>query len=102
MGEYNFEPGELVNNKYGNDVDVAGKMPTSETLHHDWVPTCKHKNEGDQIWLAAQLLKGVDTQEIFADHVTLHVKLHIPATSFQTLHLPRPVKIPQDQLQLDS
>eukprot|EP00435_Cladocopium_sp_Y103_P038237 s1388_g10.t1 len=104
LGDFNQEPGALVQQqlwaRYGwhNAQTLAADL-----FHHEWLATCKHSTEPDQIWLspeAIQLLRGVAVQSHFADHMTVSVKLLIPPKAATIMKWPRPAELPWDKIPL--
>eukprot|EP00438_Fugacium_kawagutii_P008056 Skav223965 [mRNA] locus=scaffold3540:263869:268707:+ [translate_table: standard] len=98
QGDFNYNPGELTQQqlwaRYGwcNAQTLA-----AETLNHEITMTCKHTTERDQIWLspeAAQLLRGIQVVDLFADHRLVKVQLMIPDTIPVMNTWPRPSKMP--------
>ena len=63
--------------------------------------TCKHATERDMIWLSPEaiaLCRMVDIADVFAEHSTITVGLHIPRSCPPQLVWQRPSPIPWDQI----
>ena len=102
VGDYNQDPGALVQQQVWERYGWCNAQTLGiDTLQHEWMPTCKHATERDQIWLspeAAQLMRGISIQEHFADHATIAVQLAIPTRPTTIRRWPRPAEIPWDQV----
>ena len=102
QGDFNYEPGEIPQQRIWQQYGwCIAQQLAHELFHHEVVPTCKHTNQRDQIWLspeAAQLFRGIKISEDFCDHATVAVRLQIPTTSTQIWRWPRPSKIPWDDI----
>ena len=76
---------------------------TYASLQWGWtkVPTSKGSKESDMIWLspeALRLMHNIEVQEIFAEHSTLSVDLHVPPVTYPLRAWPRPQPIPWGKL----
>ena len=78
-----------------------GWLPAQELAYQLWQQemqfSCKHATERDLIWLspeAVALCRFVDVADVFAEHATVTVGLHIPSSVPPSLAWPRPSRIP--------
>lgn len=105
MGDYNFNPGELVQQQIWLRHGWQNLQTVAESLfQHTPVPTCKGVNERGQIWLspeAIQLLRSVRVQDDFGDHSTVMMQLQIPEKQQYAHRWPRPAKIPWRDLRVE-
>ena len=106
MGDFNREVDKLEEFQFWRNYGwVEAQCHANSLWGYDSVQTCKASTTVDHVWLspeAAMLCKDVGCIDVFSDHSTVYVDLHIPAQPLTFRTWPRPSSFDWTSIDLEA